>query len=52
MAATMLKEHGVTHGFANLIVIKFRESDALPGNDLVASQYTGGKTPRPSLSSY
>ncbi len=37
------KEHGVTHGFANLIVIKFRESDSEPGSDLVTSQYAGGK---------
>jgi len=35
-------EHGVTHGFANLISTKFREQDA-PVIDLVAAQYTGAK---------
>ncbi len=37
------KEHGVTHGFANLIVIKFRDSGTPSGGDLVAAQYSGGK---------
>ncbi|MEM7350025.1 MAG: DUF4287 domain-containing protein [Acidobacteriota bacterium] len=41
----MLKqEHGVTHGFANLIAHKTRESGpATPGDDLVATQYAGAK---------
>jgi predicted transport protein len=30
------KEHGITHGFANFITLKFREAD-----DLVANQYKG-----------
>ncbi len=37
------KKHGVTHGFANLIVIKFRDSGTQSGDDLVADQYSGGK---------
>ncbi len=37
------KEHGVTHGFANLIAIKFLEPDSVPDKELVASQYAGGK---------
>ena len=36
-------EHGVTHGFANLIVTKFRESGSEPASDLVATQYAGAK---------
>ena len=34
-------EHGVTHGFANLIVTKFRESGSESAGDLVATQYAG-----------
>ena len=38
-------EHGVTHGFANLIAHKFREaaSGASADVDLVGSQYSGAK---------
>ena len=32
-------EHGITHGFANLIVTKFRESGSELAGDLVATQY-------------
>ena len=44
MVSYLKKEHGVTHGFANLIVAKFRDQDA--GNaeiDLVRAQYSGPK---------
>ena len=37
------KDHGVTHGFANLIVIKFRESATQTGADLIAHQYSSDK---------
>ena len=37
------KDHGVTHGFANLIVIKFRESATQTGADVIAQQYSAGK---------
>ncbi len=37
------KDHSVTHGFANLIVIKFRDTGTPSGDDLVAGQYAGGK---------
>ena len=41
------KEHGVTHGFANLIATRYREADATPsGADLVRAQYDG---PREAL---
>jgi hypothetical protein len=44
---TMLKkEHGVTHGYANLIAHKYLRSDAGSsgsGEDLVAAQYGGAK---------
>lgn len=35
------KEHGLTHGFANFITLKFREADAASSSseDLVAAQY-------------
>lgn len=36
------EEHGVSHGFANLIASKARETD--DEVDLVASQYSGAKT--------
>jgi len=35
------EEHGVSHGFANLIAAKFRETDE--EIDLVAAQYSGAK---------
>ncbi len=37
------KDHGVTHGFANLIVIKFRESATQTGADVIAHQYSSDK---------
>jgi len=39
-------EHGVTHGFANLIVHKAREQSApaSSGDDLVEAQYAGAKS--------
>lgn len=37
-------EHGVTHGFANLIVAQFRARDAAD-DDPVANQYAGAKAP-------
>ena len=36
-------EHGMTHGFANLVSAKYREPDAPQGDDLVAQQYAGAK---------
>ena len=39
-------EHGVTHGFANLIVHHYRTADAGQAN-LVAAQYTGKESLRP-----
>ena len=37
------KDHGVTHGFANLIAIKIRESGSGTRVDLIAQQYSAGK---------
>ena len=37
-------EHGVTHGFANLIVSKFLKPDETSDTDLVAAQYAGAKS--------
>ncbi len=37
------QEHGVTHGFANMIVAKFLQGDVPSTEDLVASQYAGAK---------
>ena len=36
-------DHDVTHGFANLIVTKFRETGVPAARDLVADQYSGAK---------
>jgi hypothetical protein len=47
---TYLKgECGITHGYANLIALKFRESDAgsHDADDLLAKQYQGKETPLP-----
>lgn len=47
-ALALLKaEHGITHGFANLIVTMHRARDAGPvsDEDLVDAQYAGGKAP-------
>jgi len=40
-------EHGVTHGFANLIVADFRARGAGPPTDLVAAMYEGREGLRP-----
>lgn len=37
------KEHGVTHGFANLIVSRYLQPAPSSGTDLVAEQYAGAK---------
>jgi len=43
------KEHGITHGFANFITLKFREADAASSNvdDLVTNQYIGKENLKP-----
>ncbi len=40
-------EHGMTHGFANLVAIKLREQGQAPksSDDLVSNQYSGAKEP-------
>jgi predicted transport protein len=40
------QDHGVSHGFANGIVLRYRERGSVPANDgdLVAQQYAGAKT--------
>lgn len=43
LVTLLKKDHAVTHGFANLIVVKFFESDSGSKSDLVAQQYAGGK---------
>ena len=42
-------ECGITHGFANFIVLKFREADAASSNetDLIATQYKGKDNLKP-----
>ena len=47
--AFLKKEHGITHGFANFITLKFREADAGSANaeDLVAAQYKGKENLKP-----
>lgn len=42
-------ECGITHGFANFIVLKFRETDAASSNedDLIATQYKGKDNLKP-----
>jgi len=43
------KEHGITHGFANFITLKFREADAASADadDLITNQYRGKENLRP-----
>ncbi|MGD2133340.1 MAG: DUF4287 domain-containing protein [Maricaulaceae bacterium] len=36
-------EHGMTHGFANLVALKSRGYGEDDGGDLIAAQYAGGK---------
>lgn len=45
LVAFLKKEHGVTHGYANLIARRFLEQDtpAPQEDDLVTAQYAGGK---------
>ena len=43
LVSVLKKEHGVTHGFANLIVTKFRETGSATETDLVTGQYAGAK---------
>ena len=47
------KEHGITHGFANFITLKFRESDAASADaeDLVSNQYQGKEQLKPIFES-
>lgn len=52
LVSLLKKEHGVTHGFANLIVAKFlkgdaESGDAESGDDLVAQQYSAKADLRP-----
>jgi predicted transport protein len=50
MVSLLKKEHGVTHGFANLIVHEFRGgvvSNPAPDADLVEAQYDGKERIRP-----
>ena len=44
LMGVLKKEHGVTHGFANLIVSKFLSPDTATNTDLVAQQYSGAKS--------
>ncbi len=44
LVALLKKEHGVTHGFANLIVSKFRSSFESDDIDFVGIQYSGRKS--------
>jgi Domain of unknown function (DUF5655)/Domain of unknown function (DUF4287) len=45
VVAFLKKEHGVTHGFANLIAHKTLAAGSAPasGDDLIAAQYAGAK---------
>ena len=43
MMKLLKTEHGLTHGFANLIALTFRNRDAAPDTDPVAQQYAGAK---------
>jgi len=44
LVSLLKKDHGVTHGFANLIVSKFLNPDTDSGTDLVEQQYAGAKS--------
>ena len=44
MVGFLKKDHGVTHGFANLIVSKFLSADSPEPTDLVETQYSGAKS--------
>lgn len=49
MVAFLKAAHGVGHGYANLIVTRFREGDAPPpaGDDLIGAQYQGKESLKP-----
>ena len=49
MVSYLKSEHGVTHGYANFIALKFREADAgsHDAEDLVAAQYAGKEALKP-----
>lgn len=47
MVKLLKGDHGVGHGFANLIVTDFRNRDAGPPTDLVATMYEGRDHLRP-----
>lgn len=51
--AFLKSEHEFTHGFANFVAHKSRESDAgsMDADDLVENQYTGKESLRPILDS-
>jgi len=44
--AFLKKQHGISHGFANFITLKFREADAgsSDADDLIVNQYKNKKT--------
>ena len=43
MVKLLKTDHGVTHGFANLIVSEYRKGPSDDNTDLVAAQYAGAK---------
>lgn len=43
LVSLLKKEHGVTHGFANLIAIKFLNPDSSSDTDLIEQQYSAAK---------
>ena len=43
MMKLLKTEHGVTHGFANMIVLKFRDTGTQSDDGLVGTQYSGAK---------
>lgn len=47
LVSHLKKEHGVTHGFANLIVAKFLNSDTITDHDLLTQQYSKKTDLRP-----
>ena len=49
MVSYLKSDHGITHGYANFIVMKFREADAgsHDPDDLVEQQYQGKESLRP-----
>jgi hypothetical protein len=46
-ASRLKSEHGLTHGYANLVALRTLQGGAEPasGEDLVAAQYAGAKAP-------